>query len=249
MLPRLLTLLVAIALASACSASDGTQGSDASFDASYETSPPKDASTGDVAACGPVDVSSYQPEPLTPPNPPHQSKCSEQEVGDYAQCQGAKVTSLCHQFEDGQPAQTCRQCIETQKTDPRWGPLVFVGSSVAVFNVEGCIDDALGQVQQEKASGGSGSCGDLLYASYGCQDAACDACTGDAFDACVTAVASGSCKAYDAPVESSTGACAAIIEDAAPPEVSSCIPDSTIVDPTQQEVDWLQRIVGYMCGS
>lgn len=238
---------LALALGPACSGDDSS-GTDGGFDAAYDVAQSKDVVVGDVAACGPVDVSSYQPEPLTPPNPPHQNKCTTQQISDYAQCQGANVSSLCQQFADGKPGQTCRQCVETQTTDPRWGVIVFSGTTAGVFNIEGCVDDALGQVGQEKASGGSGSCGDLLFASYGCQDAACDACKGADFDACIASVVAGGCKAYDTPVESTSGPCSALLADAEPPAVASCYPDTSITDPTQQEVDWLQRIVGYMCG-
>lgn len=218
-----------------------------SFDAPVYTDGAADAAT-DAAACGPVDVSSYQPAPLTPPNPAHQNKCTGQQVSDYAQCQGAKNTSLCQQFADGQPGQTCRQCIETQSTDPRWGVLVFDGSK-GTYNTEGCVDDALSQLAEEKASGGTGSCGDLLFASYGCQGAACGACKASAFDTCVSSAVDGVCKSYDALVESATGPCADLFGDAAPSAVRSCFPDASIADPKLQQVDWLERIVGFMCGS
>lgn len=234
--------LCAMRCSSPSPASDG--GTDAHFDVTYYP----DVSVPDAGVCGPVDVSGYQPQPLVPPNPPHQNKCTSQQVSDYAQCQGAKQTSLCQQFADGQSGQTCRQCIETQSTDPRWGVIVFAGSN-GTFNIEGCVDDALDQVAQEKASGGAGSCGDLLFASYGCQEAACGACQGSDFDACVASALAGSCKSYDTPVESSTGACSALFGDAAPADSNACFPDTTITDSTQQQVDWLTRIVGYMCGS
>jgi hypothetical protein len=249
MLRTLLSLATALVVvaAAACS-SDDSVGTDGGPDATYDVAPGKDVVVGDAQACGPVDVSGYQATPLTPPNPPHQNKCTTQQVSDYAQCQGAGVTSLCQQFADGQPGQTCRQCIETQTTDPRWGVIVFSGSNKGVFNIEGCVDDALDQVTDEKANGGTGSCGDLLFASYGCQQAACGACTGTDFDACTSAAVAGGCKPYDTPVESDTGPCAALLGDAAPGDSASCFPDPTITDTTQQEVDWLNRIVGYMCG-
>jgi len=248
MLRRLLFVGFAVAAAAACSADD-TNVADGGHDSGYDAVYPKDAVVGDVASCGPVDVSGYQPEPLTPPNPPHQGKCTTQQASDYAECTTGSDTSLCDQFDDGKPGQTCRQCIETQTTDPRWGVLVFQGQGDGRPNIEGCVDDALGQVSQEKTSGGSGSCGDLLFASYGCQDAACDACTGGDFDTCVTAAVAGQCKSYDTSVESPNGPCAALLDDAAPADVDDCYPDASIVDPTQQEIDWLNRIVGYMCGS
>jgi hypothetical protein len=249
MLRKLPSLAIACALGATACSGGGQAKTDAGYDASLDVSQPKDGATVDAGTCGPVDVSGYQPAPLTPPNPPHAGKCTSQEVSDYAQCQAASVTSLCQQFADGQPGQTCRQCIETQSTDPRWGVLVFSGSSGhGRPNIEGCVDDALDQVADEKAGGGTGSCGDLLFASYGCQDAACGACTGIDFDTCVTSAIGGVCKAYDVPVESTTGPCAALLDDAAPPAIGDCYPDPSITDVTQQEVDWLKRIAGYMCG-
>ena len=243
--PVLLFASFVVVVSSRCSSQGG--GPDAGFDAHLDVVQSYDAALPDAATCGPVDVSSYQPSPLTPPNPPHQAKCTEQQISDYAQCQGAGDTSLCKQFADGQSGQTCRQCIETQSTDPRWGVIVFTGSN-GVYDIAGCVDDALGEVSDEKASGGNGSCGDLLFASYGCQNAACSACKATAFDACVATAVAGACNTYDAPVESKTGPCAALLGDASPPDTSACFPNPSITDATQQQVDWLTRMVGYMCG-
>ncbi len=220
---------------------------DAGSDAKYDAPALQDGSVDVVVACGPVDVSGYQPASLVPPNAPHANKCTAQQVSDYAQCQGAKISSYCTEFADGQPGQTCRACIETQSTDMRWGVIVFTNGNGS-FNVEGCVDDALAQVQQEKANGGAGSCGDALFASYGCQQAACSACQSAAFDTCVASAAQGGCKSYGSLVESKTGPCGALLSDASPPDVNTCFPDTSISDPTQREVDWLTRMVGYMCG-
>ncbi len=233
----------------ACS-SDGT-----SPDASTDGNKKPDVSYGDAAidvdidaSCGPVDVSGFQPTTMMPPNAPHANKCSTQQVSDYAQCQGAKQTSLCQQFADGQPGQTCRMCIETQTTDAKWGVIVFEGSGNGVFNIEGCVDDALAETTLEKANGGAGSCGDLLHASFDCQDAACLACKADDYGTCTDSARLGVCKAYDTNVESTTGPCAPILGDAEPSNVKNCYPNPSISDPTQAEVDWLNRMVGYMCG-
>ena len=220
-------------------------GADARPDVSNEEDAASDAPTG---VCGPVDVTSFEPTPLVPPNPPHQDKCTSQQTSDYAQCQAGKVTSLCQQFADGQSGQACRQCIETQSTDQRWGVIVFEGTT-GTINVEGCVDDALAQASKEKENdGGTGSCGDLLHASYGCQDAACAACGAGDLQACVDEAVSGGCKSYDQAVQASTGPCSELSSDAAPAALSACFPDDSISDPTQRSVDWLTRIVGYMCG-
>ena len=233
----------------ACSGGDKGPPDSSAPDARYDVAHEDDASTNDAPTgmCGPVDVTGFQPTALVPPNPPHQNKCTSQQTSDYAQCQAAKVTSLCKQFADGQSGQACRQCIETQSTDQRWGVIVFQGTS-GTINVEGCVDDALAQTSKEKENGGTGSCGDLLHASYGCQTEACAACSSDELGACVNEAVSGGCKSYDQAVQSGTGPCSKLLSDAAPPAVAACFPDDSISDPTQRDVDWLTRIVGYMCG-
>ncbi len=204
---------------------------DAMFDASR-----------DGGVCGPLDVTSYLPETMHPPNPPHAGKCTDQQAIDYASCEGGN-TSKCTQFGAGQPAEACGMCIETKKTDTKWGVVVFDGSS-GLPNIEGCVDDALGEVSLEPKS-----CGQLLFASYGCQQAACGLCAGDALDACVTASLTGGCVSYDQLVESDTGPCAALLGDAAPAAAASCFPDPKITNVAAQRADFLTRMAKYMCGS
>jgi hypothetical protein len=241
--------VLALVTVAACNGGTDKYGTDAGADARADVTFEYDTSVdGPGGVCGPIDVTGYQPTTLVPPNPPHQNKCTSQETSDYAQCQAAKDTALCKQFADGQSGQACRQCIETQSTDPRWGVIVFFGTTSGTINVEGCVDDALAQTSKEKAGGGTGSCGDLLHASYGCQDQACAACSGDDAVTCIGEAVSGGCKSYDQAVESQTGPCSALLSDAAPPAAAACFADETITDPTQREADWLTRIVGYMCG-
>lgn len=237
--------LVGIAACGSSGDKSPDSGADARADVHVEDDAAIDSPGG---VCGPVDVTGYQPSTFVPPNPPHANKCTSQQTSDYAQCQAAKNTSLCKQFADGQTGQACRQCIETQASDQRWGVIVFQGTTSGTINVEGCVDDALGQVAKEKESGGTGSCGDLLHASYGCQEEACAACSGDDVGSCIDDAVSGGCKSYDQAVQSSTGPCSALLGDAAPAAASACFPDESISDPTQRDVDWLTRIVGYMCG-
>jgi hypothetical protein len=214
---------------------DSSNGFDASFDAS-----------ADAGVCGPADVSGYTPVAMHSPNPAHANKCTSQQAMDYAACEGGASTK-CGQFAMGQPSYTCGQCIESQKTDLHWGVIVFE-NSVGTPNAEGCVDDALGQVPYEHASGGSGSCGDLLHASYGCQEAACGACVTANSDVCLNAAIAGGCASYDQAVESTTGLCAVLMTDAAPAAAASCFPDPTITDLAAQRADYLTRMVEYMCG-
>jgi hypothetical protein len=182
---------------------------------------------------------------MAPPRPPHAGPCNTQQAGDYATCFfGVSTPSVCQEFDAGAGA-TCRACIESLSTDPRWGVVVRTGSSATV-NLEGCLDDALGEVGLEKALDGGGSCGDLLSALYGCEAAACTSCQGSAHDACLVEAVSV-CSLYDAPVESTSGPCGPLGADAAA-LAQSCLPNTKINDATDQEVDWLDRMITFMCG-
>ena len=201
--------------------------------------------------CAPSDAGTTSTT-MTPPHPPHENKCTAQQIHDYAQCQGNQATDLCSQFGAGQPGADCGACIESQINAPTWGVVVFNGST-AVFNVEGCVDDALGQVSLELANQGPGSCGDLLHASYGCQESACSACTGTDFDSCDRQVlfagddasAAGVCAAANETVLTSS-LCAPLFS-ADGGDFTACFPDASLTS-TNQQVDWLSRIVTYMCG-
>ncbi len=183
---------------------------------------------------------------ISPTQPPHQNACTAQQVSDYAQCQGAKITSFCQEFKAGGSAAGCGACIETQHDAPdggiaTWGVVVFNGST-AFVNVEGCVNDALGQTDPTT------SCGQALFDLYTCQATACSACTGPDFSRCELETLGDACSAQNTLAFSATGPCSALVGDAVPPDVLSCFPDTSITDSTQQEVDWLTRIVGYMCG-
>jgi hypothetical protein len=206
--------------------------------------------------CEPADASAYTPTTMHSPNPPNAGKCTLQQAADYAACEGGD-TSKCMEFGVGQPAQNCGACIETQYTDPTWGVVVF-NDSIGTVNVEGCVDDALNQVSDEQANGGKDSCGDLLYASYNCQDAVCGTCVGDDLVTCDETAIATQCEAEDKAVEVSSSPChelftctngLCVLSDAAPPAALNCYPDPSITDPVAQRADFLTRIVEYMCGS
>ena len=202
--------------------------------------------TPEVGMCGPPDGSTYTPDMMHAPNPPHANACSSQQASDYADCQ-AGMSSKCTEFGVGQTAYMCGQCIESQKTDVHWGVVVF-DNAVGTLNIEGCVDDALMQVPYEKASMGSGLCGDLLYALYGCQDQACGSCGADQIMACTTSANAGTCASYKTAVESQTGVCKVLLGDAAPPASLNCFPNGNITDPAMQRTDWITRMAQYMCG-
>jgi hypothetical protein len=233
------------AAAAGCSAASLARP-DASIDAALPDVGMSDGYFGDAGVCGPIDVPDYAPDVMHSPNPPHANKCTAQQAADYASCEGGN-TANCAEFGAGQSAYTCGQCIESQKTDPTWGVVVF-DMAVGTLNTEGCVDDALMQVPYEIADKGHGSCGDLLYASYGCQQASCNACMGSAFDTCTMEATSAQCLTFDQAVESPTGLCKALFDDAAPSAVASCFPDLTMTDAAMQRADWITRMAQYMCG-
>ncbi len=182
----------------------------------------------------------------SPMNPPHQPEhaCTTQQLSDYAQCQAMKNTSLCAQFQAGGTSTACSACIESQASDPTWGVIV-INAQTGGFNVEGCVDLALGR----PASGDS--CGDLLHRSYECQNqenaALCNACVGDAA-ACEQTVLVTACAADNDAVLNPSGPCAPLFSDAAPSAALACYPNPAITDPQTQEADWLTRVGAIFCG-
>jgi hypothetical protein len=199
---------------------------------------------GDGLACAPADVSTFAPIAMHPPNPPMAKKCSTQEILDYIACDVGQDTTKCAEFTSGQPDAPCAACIESQKSDPTWGVIVFDGTT-SIVNIEGCVDNVLGQVSAEP-----NSCGELLHASYECQNTACSACTGSQFDPCDLLAVSGGCASYDQAVQSPTGPCASLLTDASAAQM--CFPLDCPADASTcsvQESDWLTRIIGFMCGN
>ena len=85
---------------------------------------------------------------MQPTNPPHQNACTRQQIADYAQCQGAKITDALHAIQAGGSAAACGSCIETPFARRRRHEHVGrhrLRGSTAFMNVEGCVNDALGQ--------------------------------------------------------------------------------------------------------
>ncbi len=226
--------VVVLLICAACDSSSSPDAGDATSDV-----PPFNPEAAPLA-CPPADAG-YDAQPMTPPSAPHAGACTADLANDYAECHGASNPTACQSLMTDAGA-ACLACIETPSTASSWGPVVTIGTASAL-NVEGCIDDALGE------DAGTGTCGDLLYALYACEAAACTACVGSAHDACTVAAVASVCASFDTPAESTSGPCAPLLGDAAPPAVQSCFPNPSISDPTQREVDWLDRLVTYMCGS
>ena len=205
---------------------------------------------GDAPSCLPAMLSGDAAfGTMNPPKAPHANVCTMDQISEYVLCDVDQNTSQCSTFQSGPPpGAACAACIESQSTDAKWGVLVFNPmTTTGTPNIAGCVDDALGQVAMEPSS-----CGDLIYASYQCQSAACSACGGplDAsdFDTCDAVAVATVCAAQNAAVQSPTGPCAPLFADGGLGTAGNCFPDTAIVDPVMQQIDWLKRIIGYMCG-
>ena len=245
---RALTCIVLALACAACTSSSSPDGgvSDAALDGPLACEPDAGPSL-DAGPDGPI-------QDMAQTHPPHQNACNAQQIEDYAQCQGAKNTALCPQFKSGGASAACGACIETPFAidggTASWGVLVFNGST-AFFNVEGCVNDALGTYD----------CGNALHHLYECEELVCGGCTGPDFPTCELESSEDPsfCKPLADlvnPCENAapdagctpTGPCAAIEGATMPADAVNCFPDTSIQDSQTQEVDWLRRIVTYMCG-
>ena len=176
-------------------------------------------------ACELCNVSGYTPVAQSAPKV-MQYACTSQQIQDFTTaCVGPNATSTtCNAWQTAQSdAGNCLGCIFTLQTAAAWGPLVCTNVSCS-FNTAGCVDLELGQVSQEKQAGGAGSCGDLIDASYGCQDYACGTCTTTSsdFTQCTQSATANECKPYVDAVTNGAP-CAALNGDAGP---AQCFPQT-----------------------
>jgi len=193
-------------------------------------------------------VSGYTPTPMSTPAV-SQNACSPAEISDFVSaCYGTGSTQqTCDAWKAGEAdAGACPGCIFTSRSASAWGALVCTSTALSscLINNPGCMDLELGQVSQELQSGGSGSCGDILGASYGCQDYACATCSttgapSSDFATCVNAAMQTECKSYADKFDTAPQ-CAVLQGDAAPPKVPSCFPQSATD---------LSSLVNVFCGS
>jgi len=247
---RALKIFLLVPLLTAC---PSTSSSDAGTDALVTPDAPLAC---EPDAGPPLDAGDEGPiQPMQATHAPFQNACSLQQIKDYAQCQGAKNTDLCMQFKPGQPGEACGKCIETPYSvdsgAPEWGVIVFNGST-AFVNIEGCVNQALGTFD----------CGSAMHALYQCEEISCSGCSGTDFGNCEleSAIDPGYCEPLAHavnPCEGAspdagcvpTGPCAAIFSPSIPCTAQNCFPNAACDDSTRQQVDFLERIVGYMCGA
>ena len=194
------------------------------------------AACGSGLACEMCDVSNYSPTVMGAPIGPMSGDCTDQDISDFdTACIASNATQQTCQTWESNASQSCLGCLLTNQTDVKWGALVCTSTGCS-FNVQGCVDLALGTVSQEQGQGGSGSCGDAINASYGCQEYACDTCSTTDFSNCANSAVANECASYVAPVESTTGVCANLN--------SSTQAQACFVQDEQSEV----ALATYMCG-
>ncbi|HEY1954127.1 MAG TPA: hypothetical protein VGH28_00895 [Polyangiaceae bacterium] len=171
---------------------------------------PEDAGPSCGLACELCDVSGFTPTPQSPPIIAANA-CPASDLNAFVvSCLGANATQAsCTAWQQAEQTSlpTCGSCLLTVDTSAAWGPFVCTTSSCAL-NVGGCVDAALGQVSNEKGSGGAGSCGDRYTDSNGCLDFACSACGANDETSCTNDASQNACKSY---VDATTnGPCASL---------------------------------------
>lgn len=189
---------------------------------------------GDALACETCDVTGFTPTQLSPPVSATNA-CSPSDIQAFVTaCVGSTATpTTCSGWQESDAGAACGACILTPTTSAQSGALLCDATSCQA-NEGGCVDILLSEVSREIGSGGSGSCGDLVSAEYGCIDYACGACTTSSdFDACETNATQVECQAYADAVKSSS-ACATDVD------TSVCLP--------QSDRGWA-RFINVFCGT
>ncbi|HSQ64212.1 MAG TPA: hypothetical protein VLM85_13390 [Polyangiaceae bacterium] len=208
-------------------------GTDAKADTSTK---PDTGTTGDGGgctsglACELCDVSGFTPTTQSAPTQ-MANACTQTQINDFVTaCFGSGTSTTCSAWQSANAdAGSCVSCVFTLQSAAAWGALVCTSSGCSL-NSPGCLDLELSQVSQEKQAGGAGSCGDVLSASYGCQDYACGTCTttggtSSDFSTCVNAALNAECKSYGDKFTTDP-ACASLQGDAAPAGALKCFPQA-----------------------
>lgn len=176
-------------------------------------------------ACEVCDLTGYTPPPMAKPMNGTQA-CTPSELAAFVTaCAASTATSAsCSMWQkENLDAGTCLGCLLTEQTAATWGPYVCTSAS-CLANSGGCIDVVLGEVSSEKASGGSGSCGDLYTSNAYCDDYACGTCTNADYNTCIDDATVNVCTAYETAVTSTNGPCAAL--DDVDSGAALCVPQS-----------------------
>jgi len=215
-------------------------------------------------SCEQCDVTGFTATGQATPEGPHMSgACSAGDITafDTACLSTSSDQTSCFAWQNAEAdaGPNCLNCIYTFQTGATWGPFVCDNQSgQCTINIPGCVDLALGQTGQENSTS-TGSCGDLLNASYECQDYACGSCNVAAdggsdsasFDQCLgtnsntDGALNNECKSF-ADAFDSASQCAALTGDAGlTGDLAGCFPADANTGYTEQE---LTNFVNYFCG-
>jgi hypothetical protein len=200
-------------------------------------------------SCETCDVTGFSVSPQAKPIGPKSGACTSAQLTafDTACAATSSTQATCSTWETANAG--CSACIVTDQTAASWGPLVCTQAGCSI-NVPGCIDLALAETGTE--NGTNGSCGDLLNASYECQDYACGACDVAAdggsdpasFQTCDNAALMAECKSYSDAFDSSSQ-CSALQGDTIPTAVQVCFASDPNSGFSEQEV---VNIAAFFCG-
>ena len=177
-------------------------------DASDAATP--DASGAEEAGCAPIPVSGFVAPAYVPASGSALSACQTTaqltaQQGLYTACFGAGATSAsCDGFDGGEGGATCIACINTNETDPKYGPVVE--RVVPTINLAGCI-------QLADPTDAGIACAHAVQAAEACVEAACksvcpvtDLPSQTAYLACTSAAAAGGCAVYAQAAATCAGA-------------------------------------------
>jgi hypothetical protein len=199
----------------------------------------KDAPVGSDAGCttAPVacevcDVSGYTAPMMGKPAQVLNACTATQLQAFVTACFSSTASSATCTAWAKQDGGACTTCLNpVLQSSANWGPFdCATSSSPCGANSGGCVDLILKAQASEKASGGSGSCGDAITGAFGCEDYACSTCTTADFQACVKdTLSTGTthqCGSYYDVQVNPTGPCMALQSDAAPASLNNCFPQT-----------------------
>lgn len=189
--------------------------------------PPPDAATEkpDDGKCHPTSSAGLAKAAYAPPRGGYLGTCTGAMITSYVACSVSKTASACNDLEtDGGLA--CIRCIESEESDPAWGPLVTREGELTV-NEAGC--GAL-----NNADTGTSGCGQGLASYTECLAYTCGGqCTGAEYTSCANEARVTECKST---VDTLKSSCTA--------DVGECF-----ASPGDTAATLLTRVINRFCGA
>jgi hypothetical protein len=235
----------------------GDSGNLADIQVKDQKAPPSDGG-GDSGSCATAavscemcDVSGYTPATMGAVVY-MQNACTATQISNFVTACALSTSTMatCSAFfaVDGGACNTCVSAAQTSDAQWSW-EYCDSTNGPCYLNEQGCADIALGEQAQEKGANppGTGSCGDILSALYGCESYACSSCTATTDQsACIMDTESSGttkqCGSYETPLNATTGPCAVLNGDAAPASASNCFLQS-------QDATSMQNFINMFCGT